>query len=145
MLLHPLFIYLVGSIKQQLYMMYQQPDFERILCHLRTRNVSEEILLDIYKDNIWHTFSLNPTNSTCFFTKNMLDSYIGLAINVDWFQPFQYTTHSTRAIYGVLCNLPREIWFKPENILMLRIIPGPHELKQGQINNILVPIVNELL
>ena len=75
----------------------------------------------------------------------MLDTHIGLAINVDWFQPFQYTTHSTGAIYGVLCNLPRESRFKPENILTLGIIPGPHEPKQGQINNILVPIVDELL
>jgi DNA modification methylase len=32
-LLHPLSIYPVGSIKQQLYMMYQWPDFEEMLCH----------------------------------------------------------------------------------------------------------------
>ena len=28
---------------------------------------------------------------------------------------------------------------------MLDIIPGPHEPKQGQINNILIPIIDELL
>ena len=144
-LLRPLSIYPVGSIKQQLYMMYQRPDFEKMLRHSRRRNIPEGIFSDIYEGNIWRTFSIDPSNPSPFFDKTMLDTHIGLAINVDWFQPFQYTTHNTGAIYGVLCNLPRESRFKPENILTLGIIPGPHKLKQGQINNILAPIVDELL
>jgi hypothetical protein len=144
-LLRPLSIYPVGSIKQQLYMMYQRPGFEKMLRHSRRRNVPEGVFSDIYEGHIWRTFSIDPNNPNPFFAKDTLDTHIGLAINVDWFQPYQYTTHSTGAIYGVLCNLPREVRFKPENILTLSIIPGPHEPKQSQINNILAPIVDELL
>ena len=54
-------------------------------------------------------------------------------------------THSTGVIYEVLCNLPREVWFKQENILTLDVIPVPHEPKQAQINNILALIVDELI
>ena len=48
------------------------------------------------------------------------------------------------AIYGVVCNLPRKCRFNPENILTLSVMPGPNELKQGQINNFLAPIVDQL-
>jgi len=79
------------------------------------------------------TFCIDSSNPSSFFDEEMLDTHIGLALNVDWFQPFEYTTHSTGAIYGVVCNLPRECRFKPENILTLGVMPGPNEPKQGQI------------
>jgi len=88
-LLRPLSIYPVGSIKQQLYMMYQRPDFEKMLRHSRTRNVPEHILSDIYEGNIWRTFSIDPNNPNPFFAKDTLDTHLGLTINVDWFQSFQ--------------------------------------------------------
>ena len=144
-LFRPISVYPVGSIKQQLYMMYQRPNFERMLRHSAGRNIPEGLFSDIYEGKIWQTFSIDPANPSHFFAQQTLDSHIGLAINVDWFQPFQYTTHSTGAIYGVLCNLPREVRFKQENILTLDVIPGPHEPKQAQINNILAPIVDELI
>ena len=48
-----------------------------------------------------------------------------IMINVDWFQPFERTIHSSSAIYGAICNLPRELHFKPENMLILGLMPGP--------------------
>jgi len=143
-LFRPLSIYPVGSIKQQLYLMYQRPGFEKMLRHSSQRTVPEGIFSDIYEGNIWRTFCIDSSNPSPFFDEEMLDTHIGLALNVDWFQPFEYTTHSTGAIYGVVCNLPRECRFKPENILTLGVMPGPNEPKQGQINNFLAPIVDQL-
>ena len=48
-------------------------------------------------------------------------------------------------IYGVLCNLSREERFKPNNILILGIIPGPNEPSKHQINNYLAPFVDKLI
>ncbi|CAG8651157.1 2000_t:CDS:2, partial [Scutellospora calospora] len=39
---------------------------------------------------------------TLFFTNDIFDSHIGLAINIDWFQLFDYTVHSTGVIYGLV-------------------------------------------
>ena len=41
-------------------------------------------------------------------------------------------------------NLPREERFKPENVIIVGIIPGPKEPK-GDINSFLKPLVDELI
>ncbi|CAG8700676.1 1934_t:CDS:1, partial [Scutellospora calospora] len=51
-------------------------------------------------ENIWKNFTINPKDPAPFFTNDTLDSYIGLAINIDWFQSFNYTVYSTGVIYG---------------------------------------------
>ena len=85
---------------------------------------------------------LNPSK---FFTSETADSHLGIIINLDWFQPFDSLVYSYRAIYDVICNLPREIRFKKENMLTLGLLLGPHEVKLHQINHYLAPIVDDLL
>ena len=58
--------------------------------------------------------------------------------------PYKHTNHSCGVIYLVLMNLPREERFKPENVIIVGIIPGPKELK-GDINSFLKPLVDELI
>ena len=65
-------------------------------------------------------------------------------LNLDWFQPFDGTTHSTGVIYAAICNLPRDVHFKRENMLILGILPGPHEVSLHKINHYLAPIVDDL-
>ena len=65
-------------------------------------------------------------------------------MNLDWFQPYEKTTYSTGVIYAAICNLPRDIRFKPENMLILGILPGPHEVGLHKINHYLSPIITEL-
>src|SRR5438045_4545513 len=65
-------------------------------------------------------------------------------LNLDWFQPYDGTTHSTGAIYVAICNLPRDIQFKHENMLILGLLPSPNEVSLHKINYYLAPIVNEL-
>jgi len=88
--------------------MYQRAGFENMLRHSSNRNVPNGVFSDIYEGNIWKTFAIDLDNLSPFFTKDTLDTHIGLAININWFQPFDYTVHSTGVIYGVLCNLPHE-------------------------------------
>ena len=65
-------------------------------------------------------------------------------LNLDWFQPFDGTIHSTGVLYAAICNLPRDIRFKRENLLILGILPGPNEVSLHKINHYLAPIVDEL-
>ena len=61
------------------------------------------------------------------------------------FQPFESSVYSCGVIYGVICNLPREVRFKKENMLTFGLLPGPKEVKLHRINHYLAPIVDELL
>ena len=78
------------------------------------------------------------------FRPNVAESHLGLMLNLDWFQPFDGTIHSTGVLYAAICNLPRDIRFKRENLLILGIMPSPNEVSLHKINHYLAPIVDEL-
>jgi len=103
-------------------------------------------LTDIYDRQVWKTFkeTTNDENSPNFFRDEVADSHLGLMLNLDWFQPYEGTIYSTGVIYAVICNLPREMRFKRENLLILGILPGPNEVSLHKINHYLAPIVDEL-
>src|SRR5215469_9922009 len=62
------------------------------------------IYSDIYDGKVWKTF---PFDGSTFFTPETTTTHLGLLFNLDWFQPFTYTQHSSGAIYASICNLPR--------------------------------------
>ncbi|GBC25642.2 uncharacterized protein LOC110231456 [Rhizophagus irregularis DAOM 181602=DAOM 197198] len=145
----PLLIYPMPSIKEQLLQMYQRPNFEKNLKLWANRSVNDRVLCDIYDGEIWKNFSNSgiivndESDEQRFFNKEHADDHLGIMINVDWFQPFERTIHSSGAIYGAICNLPRELRFKPENMLILGLMPGPNEPSLHQINHYLAPIVDQ--
>ena len=65
-----------------------------------------------------------------------------LNVNVDWFQPYKRVQHSVGAIYASISNLPRQVRYQMENMLLVSVIPGPAE--PVQMNSILVLLVDEL-
>lgn len=50
-----------------------------------------------------------------------------LAINIDWFNPYDDTAYSVGAVYLVVLNLPRLERFKIQNVILAGMMPGPHE------------------
>jgi len=94
---------------------------------------------DIYEGNLWrealdcdgNTYSDDPRN-------------LGGLLNVDWFCPFDNVEHSVGVIYLALINLSRDIRFKPDNIIVIGIIPGPRE-PELVMNSFLEPLVDDLL
>lgn len=64
-------------------------------------------------------------------------------MNVDWFEPFERGVYSVGAVYLTVQNLPRDLRYKPENIIMVGVIPGPSE-PSLTINSYLTPLVLEL-
>ena len=115
-----------------------------------SRNTETSFMTDIYDGEIWKTFPShldNPDNSehSRFFTSKTADSHLGIMVNLDWFQPFDSASYSCGAIYDVIYNLPQDVRFKKENILILCLLPGPNEVKLYKINHFLALIVDELL
>jgi hypothetical protein len=143
----PKMVFPVPCIKTQLTSLYKRPEFEELLRKWTNRDVLTDIMTDIYDGNIWNEFpsSMNDQNHSKFFTPETADSNLGIMVNLDWFQPFDSSVYSCGVIYGVICNLPRNVRFKKEYMLTLGLLPGPNEVKLDRINHYLNPIVDELL
>ena len=104
----------------------------------KTRQPPDEYLCDVYDGLVWRKFNSNDgynflTSSHCYL----------LTLNVDWFEPFERGVYSVGAIYLTIQNIPRAERYKPENIMIVGIIPGPKEPKKT-INSYLTPLVLEL-
>ena len=142
----PKLLFPLPNLKTQITSLYQRPDFEEQLIKWTNRHVNSGMMTDVYDGEIWKNFPSQMDNSESrFFTTETADSNLGIMINLDWFQPFESTPYSCGAIYGVICNLLRNVRFNKENILTLGLLPGPSEVKLDKINNYLTPIINELL
>ena len=118
--------------------MLQRPGFILKCEAWRQRVVPDGVFADIYDGRMWKEFC-NP-DGVPFLS---LPYNFALILNVDWFQPFKHTAHSTGAIYLAIQNLPRQERYVSENIILVGIIPGPHEPSKN-INSYLAPLVDDL-
>ena len=136
--LQPFKVYPYPSIKSSLQVLAARPGFLH-KCELWRNHPSYRqtpLLGDIYDGEVWKSFnsSLEFLNSPfCYF----------LTLNVDWFQPFERDVYSVGAVYLIIQNLPRKIRHKPENMMLVGIMPGPSE-ESHNINTYLGPFVDEL-
>ncbi|PKK58522.1 hypothetical protein RhiirC2_775896, partial [Rhizophagus irregularis] len=117
----PIMIYPLPCLKTQLVALYQRAGFEELLRKWTNRGVNQGLMFDIYDGDIWKTFPSQHDipDPSPFFTPESADSHLGIMLNLDWFQLFDSRTYSCGVIYGVICNLPRDIRFKKENMLTL--------------------------
>ena len=122
------------SLTESLKLLLSREDFISKCEHWRDLQCSPQLLKDVYDGRIWKEFQTVDGRD---FLKQK-NSY-GLMMNVDWFQPFKHTAYSVGAIYMVVMNLPRAERFRPENVILCGIIPGPAE------HQFLSKLVSELL
>ena len=138
-ILKPRKVYCYRSIKSYLLQFYNRPNFSSLCEEWRSRQSITGVLGDVYDGRVWQEFQ--SINGKPFLSEpnNLL-----LGMNVDWFRPFTHTNESIGAIYMVIQNLPRQCRYKPENVILCGIIPGPKE-PPGTLNSYLGPVVSDLL
>lgn len=102
-------------------------------------NSAPDILTDVFDGKVWREYLF--VRGEPFLAG---DRSVGFMMNVDWFQPFKLARYSVGVVYLVVMNLPRHEHFKVENVLLVGVIPGPHEPSRA-INTYLSPLVDELL
>ena len=79
-------------------------------------------MCDMYDSNLWKSFLTIDEEDF------LLDRYtIALLLNTDWFQPYKHIEYSVGAIYIAIINFPRKMRYLKENVLLIGVIPGPHE------------------
>ena len=116
---YPLKSYCYYPIVKSLSAILNRQDLLKQCEHWRARNILNNTLADIYDGRVWQEFLMYKGRPFLSDPHN-----IALMLNCDWFQPFDLTTYSVGVLYMVILNLPRSIRFKPENVLIVGIIPG---------------------
>ena len=138
--LQPIKVYPYQSLKSALTRLAKNPGFLDVCEKWRRRgqNVPNSYYGDVYDGNVWKEF--NSPEKWNFLTSPF--NYL-LTLNVDWFEPFERGVYSVGVIYLTIQNLPREVRFCTDMVILIGIIPGPKEPKLN-INSYLTPLVLEL-
>jgi hypothetical protein len=136
--LYPFKVYCYNSIIKTIKSFIARQGFIANCEMWRDRKVPSGFLADVFDGKVWKDFMY--VNGQPFLA---LPNNYTFMLNVDWFQPFKHSLYSVGALYMVLMNLPRDQRFKAENVMLVGIIPGPHEPKLT-INSYLKPLVTEL-
>ena len=129
--------YCYNSISKTLKLFFSRPNFYQNCQQWHSRQRQPGYYRDIYDGRIWREFdSFLSSSSSC---------NLALMLNIDWFQPYKNSPHSVGAIYLSIMNLPRRLRFKLENIMLVGMIPGPHEPNADGLVHYIKPLVDELL
>lgn len=139
MYLYPKQMYCYNSLINFLKNKFAEPDFIMKCETWRQTTQLESDLSDVFSGQVWKDF-LN-VDGVPFLS---VPYNFAFSLNVDWFQPYKRSMYSAGAIYLSVLNLPRAERFTSENILLVGVIPGPHE-PELTINTFLKPLVEELL
>ena len=135
----PIKTYCYLPLKTSLLNILQRKEYLSLCEQWRTRDIPDGVLADVYDGEIWKKFMTYDDRQFLSQSYN-----IAVMLNCDYFQLFDHSCYSVGALYMVILNLPRSIRFKPENIIITGIIPGPKEPKQNEMNSYLRPLVKEL-
>lgn len=129
----PRMLYVYNSIKNTIEKFASRHGFFESCEAWRNFNTDNRFMTDVFDGKLW-----NDWKDFLAVPGNLL-----VMLNVDWFRPFKHTTYSVGIMYLAIQNLPRTLRFKPENIIIVGALPGPHEPKLN-INTYLKPMVDEL-
>ena len=135
---HPFKTYCYSSFVTALKELLVRPGFYNLCSQWKTKGTASDMLTDVYDGKIWRDFQIFDEAP---FLQG--DLGLGLILNIDWFQPYKLTNYSVGVIFLAVMNLPRNIRYKRENMILVGIIPGPSE-PHHHLNSYLKPLVEEL-
>ena len=138
--LYPFVTYCYLGVETSLQNLFERPNFYTDCEKWRSRSTGDctRIMRDVHDGEMWRSFLRYKDEPFLSEPGNL-----GLILNFDFFQPFDHLTYSLGAIYMCVLNLPRESRYKQENVILVGLIPGPHEPKRD-INTFLRPLVDDL-
>ena len=134
--LYPKQVYCFKKVTDSLKDLINKPNFMENCEKWRNRSTQllHNVLGDCFEGRVWKEFQYVEGEPFLAIPNNF-----GIMLNIDWFQPPLHGSESIGVIYMVVKNLPREERFKPENLIVVGIIPGPKEPKH-HINSFLQPV-----
>ena len=134
---YPFMTYCYMGLEVSFQGLLNQPTFFSS-CDKWKQRVEDGVMRDVYDGRVWKEFV--NYNGEPFLSE---DGNFALMLNMDFFQPYKHVQYSVGAIYLSVMNLPRDVRYKQENIILDGLKPGPSEPKHD-INSFLEPLVDEL-
>ena len=147
MMQFPVRKYLHQSMTHWLGRMLSREEIERSLQAARA-SPSTTPMKDIFDGLALRSFTA-PGEAQPFLNGPADELRLIFSLSVDGFNPFQMKeakqTVTSTAIYMVCLNLPPHLRYRPENMYLVGVIPGPSKPSTEQINHFVTILVDELL
>lgn len=93
--------------------------------------------------------TVGPKGTMSFFDAPDDEGRYLFTLSVDWMNPFGKKAAGVSSSIGIISlacvNLPMNIRYKPENLILAGVIPGPREPALDSVNHFLMPLVNNFL
>ena len=138
--------YCYQSIQKRIENILKRKGTEEQINAWKDRRVPGNCYGDVYDGSVWQKFRSYKGKPFLEGTHSL-----GLMCNIDWFRNYKHRSNSIGALYIVILNLPREIRYLPENLILCGIIPcledsSPEgKSEPTHLNTVLTPLVDELL
>ena len=111
----------------------------------------QSIAPSILKD-VWHAEFIRTLEGLCagaLFVDCQGEGHLLFSLNVDFFNiegNWQWNAMTSCGIISCAClNLLLHIQYKPENLYLANIVPGPTKPSGDQLNPFLEPLINDLV
>ena len=115
---------------------------------MRARSDSPDQTHSIFEASFLRDFYSDQDNRTLFLDHPGSEGRYAFALFVDFFSAEGKSLHSAFASLSIIAmaclNLPPSIRYKPENLYLAGIIPGPDEPKLEKLNSYMSPLVTDL-
>jgi hypothetical protein len=89
-----------------------------------------------------------PSGKSSFFDGPEGEGRFAFALNVDFFHPEGTSRHSDTSSCGLISmvclNIPLALRYKPENVFIAGIIPGPKEPHLTELNHYVKPLIDDM-
>ncbi|KAJ3571371.1 hypothetical protein NP233_g3798 [Leucocoprinus birnbaumii] len=136
--------YIVQNFSDWLARLYNRPGMEEHLDQSRRSRSNSGEMSDIWDAPVLQDFK-GPDGQN-FFDYSGRESRLAFSLNMDGFNPFTNKQAgkqiSTSGIYLICLNLLPELRYRPENIFLVGVVPGPSEPHVHEINHVLKPLID---
>lgn len=127
-------------------------NFRDLLAEMETTSNEENLqdvrVKDVFGGDFFKSFR-DYSGQHLFLEAPSGEGRLAFALNVDFFHPEGISIHAAAVSCGIITmaclNLPVNIRYKPENLYLAGIIPGPNEPPLTSLNYYLRPLIDDLV
>ncbi|CAK5262381.1 unnamed protein product [Mycena citricolor] len=126
---------------------FERPGMVDAVREWKTKPRSDEKLESIQDGEVWKNLKA-ADGSRFFYDEEENELRIGVSLGIDWFgrKSSNYgPSHSSGVVSFCIQNLNSELRYRPENLIVTGMLPGPTEPTSAQLQNYSKIIVDDLI